>query len=67
MRPGSLIIADNIIREGEVLNEASSDERVLGIQHYLQKIASNPKLESVAISTIGIKGIDGFSLSIVLG
>lgn len=62
---GSLIIADNIIREGEVLNEHSSDERVLGIREYLEKIATEPSLESVAIATIGIKGIDGFSLSVV--
>ncbi|MGJ8729922.1 O-methyltransferase [Listeria aquatica] len=64
-KTGSLIIADNIIREGEILNENSSDERVIGIQQYLEKIAAESSLESVAIATIGIKGIDGFSLSIV--
>lgn len=62
---GSIIISDNIVRDGEVANESSTDERVIGVQKYIEELDKNDAYESVGIITAGIKGIDGFSLSIV--
>lgn len=64
-KEGTIIIADNIIRDGEILNTTSEDERVIGIQKYLERLTEIENVDSVAVETIGIKGIDGFSMSVV--
>lgn len=63
--PGALIIADNVIRNGEIFNETSTDERVKGIQQFMDLLVNNPDIDSTAIQTVGAKGYDGFMMGIV--
>jgi predicted O-methyltransferase YrrM len=65
-RPGSLIIVDNVVREGRVINAASQDADVQGIRRFAEKLATEPRLSSTALQTVGAKGHDGFTLSRVL-
>jgi len=64
-RPGSLIIADNVVRDGEVVDAASSDPNVQGIRQFHDLVAQNPRLDATAIQTVGSKGYDGFALVVV--
>jgi len=60
---GSVIVADNVVRDGRVLDEASSDVDVRGIRRYIQMLAAEPRLLSSALQTVGEKGYDGFAIS----
>ncbi|EFI66385.1 O-methyltransferase mdmC [Lysinibacillus fusiformis ZC1] len=62
---GALIIADNVVRNGEVTNENSEDERVRGVQEFMDLVKANPRIEATAIQTVGVKGYDGFVLAVV--
>jgi predicted O-methyltransferase YrrM len=64
-RPGSVIIADNVVREGAVVDSGSADEGVLGIRDYLAAVAAEPALDGTALQTVGVKGWDGFCLAVV--
>lgn len=64
--PGTLIVCDNIIREGEILDADSPDDRVQGQRRLLEAMAANPRLTTTAIQTVGSKGYDGFAMAIVL-
>lgn len=63
--PGTVIIGDNVIREGEVINEYSQDPRVVGVRAFYDLLANEPRISSTAIQTVGSKGYDGFVLGIV--
>lgn len=65
-RPGSLIIGDNIVRDGEVIRTDSTDPRVQGVRSFLQLIADHPRLEATALQTVGSKGYDGFVIARVI-
>lgn len=65
-RQGTLIICDNVVRNGRVMDARSSDPDVRGIRHFFELIAVEPRLTSTAIQTVGIKGWDGLSISIVI-
>jgi predicted O-methyltransferase YrrM len=62
---GTLIIVDNVIREGDVIQTNSSDARVQGSRRLFEAIAANPHLDATALQTVGSKGHDGFVLAIV--
>jgi len=65
-RTGTLIIGDNMIRKGQIIDDESSDLRVQQTRNFLKMIGSDQRLlGSTAIQTVGSKGYDGFSLSIV--
>ena len=64
-RPGTLIIADNVIREGKVLDTNSEDEKVLGVQRFNEMLATNPDVTATILQTIGIKGYDGMAIALV--
>lgn len=66
-RPGSLIVADNVVRDGAVLDAASDDPSVRGIRRFLELVAADPRLSATAIQTVGAKGWDGFVLALVTG
>lgn len=66
-RPGTLIIADNVIRAGEILDPASSDARVQGIRRFNQLLANEPRVKATVIQTVGRKGHDGMAIAIVIG
>ena len=62
-RPGTLIIGDNVVRDGEVTNPASADERVQGVRRFIEMMRNDPRLTATALQTVGIKGWDGFTLA----
>ncbi len=64
-RVGTVIVADNVIRDGEVANPESSDPRVLGVRTFLERAASEVRLDGTAVQTVGSKGYDGFALFVV--
>ena len=64
-RPGTVIVADNVVRDGEIANTKSSDERVLGARTFLVQAAADDRLEGTAVQTVGSKGYDGFALLVV--
>jgi len=61
-RPGTVILADNVVRDGHVADPASSDPRVLGVRRFFEMVAADPRLEATALQTVGAKGWDGFAL-----
>ena len=63
--PGTIIVADNVVRDGKVTDPNSTDPHVRGVQRFLQKASSEPRLTSTAIPTVGGRGFDGFSVSVV--
>ena len=63
--PGSLIIADNVVRDGEVINANSSDPAVQGMRRFCEAVAAEPRVTTTAIQTVGSKGYDGFAISLV--
>jgi len=65
-RPGTLIIADNVIRDGEILDPASSDASVQGIRRFNQLLANEPRVRATLIQTVGRKGYDGMAIAIVI-
>ena len=64
-RPGTVIICDNVVREGEVTNPDSSDPNVLGSRGLFDALASAPMLSATAIQTVGSKKWDGFAMALV--
>jgi predicted O-methyltransferase YrrM len=65
-RPGTVIVADNVVRDGEIADATSSDERVRGVRVFLEMAAASDRLEGTAIQTVGSKGYDGFALLVVV-
>lgn len=65
-RTGSLIILDNVVRGGRVIDPTSTDPGVRGTRAALELIAEHPRLEGTAVQTVGSKGWDGFALARVL-
>lgn len=64
--PGTVIIGDNVVREGEVANPTSSDPKVQGVRQFCELIAAEPRLSATAIQTVGSKGYDGFAIARVM-
>ena len=64
--PGSLVIADNVVRKGAVTNAQSDDRSVQGIRRFLKLLAVEHRVSATAIQTVGSKGYDGFVLALVL-
>jgi predicted O-methyltransferase YrrM len=65
-RPGSLIIVDNVVREGTVLN-AEGDAFARGARDLFDAMAAEPRVTATAIQTVGSKGWDGFAIALVNG
>lgn len=64
-RPGTLIIADNVIRNGKIIEIGSQDPSVLGIQRFNQELVNNPLLTASTLQTVGAKSYDGFTFIVV--
>lgn len=65
-RPGTLILADNVVRDGKVLDRHSTDPDIQGVRHFLEAVAAHPRLSATAFQTVGARGYDGFALARVL-
>jgi predicted O-methyltransferase YrrM len=64
-RPGTLIVADNVVRDGHVINPLSKDVNVQAIRHFNDFVATQSRLTATALQTVGAKGYDGFALLLV--
>ncbi|MGV0749813.1 O-methyltransferase [Mycolicibacter minnesotensis] len=64
-RPGSVIVVDNVIREGAILDPRSDDATARGSRDVLELMGTHPRLRSAALQTVGAKGWDGFALAVV--
>ena len=66
-RTGTLIVIDNVIRDGDILDAASSDVAVRGTRRAFDLVAAHAQLAATAIQTVGVKGYDGFLMALVTG
>ena len=64
-RPGTLIVADNVVRGGAVVDAESEDLRVRGVRRFHELLAAEPRVVATAIQTVGVKGHDGFAIALV--
>ena len=64
-RPGTVIVVDNIVRQGKVIEADSDDENVQGSRRTAEALAAEPRLSSVVMQTVGSKGYDGFAIAVV--
>lgn len=65
--PGSLIIVDNVVREGAVIDASSTDPSIQGIRRLNEMLAAEPRVIATALQTVGAKGHDGFAIALVTG
>lgn len=64
-RCGTVIIGDNVVRDGEVCDPESTDARVQGVRRFFDMMGNDTRLTATALQTVGSKGWDGFSIAIV--
>jgi predicted O-methyltransferase YrrM len=64
-RTGTLIVADNVVRDGKIIDAESSDENVQGIRRFNDAVAAEPRVMATAIQTVGSKGYDGLAFVLV--
>ena len=66
-RPGSIIIVDNVVREGAILDPANADPRIQGTRRFYDVLAAEKRVTATVIQTVGSKGYDGFAMAVVNG
>ena len=64
-RPGSLIIADNVVRKGGLADSANADPNVQGVRRFCELLAGEPKVSATILQSVGSKGYDGFAVALV--
>jgi predicted O-methyltransferase YrrM len=64
-RPGSLIVADNVVRKGAVIDAENDDPNVVGVRRFNERVAAEPRVMAAAIQTVGVKGHDGLMIALV--
>ncbi|HSZ16048.1 MAG TPA: O-methyltransferase [Terracidiphilus sp.] len=65
-RPGTVLLADNVVRDGKVIDPKNPDPNIQGVRRFTERIAAEPRLSPTVLQTVGSKGYDGFTLAIVL-
>jgi predicted O-methyltransferase YrrM len=65
-RRGTVIVADNVVRDGKVIDANSRDPDVRGMRRFAERVAAEPRVSATAIQTVGGKGYDGFVLAVVV-
>lgn len=64
-RPGTVIVVDNVVRNGAIADAQSSDPAVVGVRAFADLVADEPRVRGTAIQTVGRKGYDGFAVVVV--
>jgi predicted O-methyltransferase YrrM len=64
-RPGTLIVVDNVVRDGAVIDADSSDPSVQGVRRFIELLGAESRASGTVIQTVGIKGYDGFAIVLV--
>jgi predicted O-methyltransferase YrrM len=62
-RPGTVIVVDNVVRNGRILDPAADDHQARAVREMLEMIGAHPHLDAAAIQTLGLKGWDGFAVA----
>jgi predicted O-methyltransferase YrrM len=62
---GTVIVADNVVRDGAVIDASSTDRNVQGVRRFNELVAAEPRVSATAIQTVGVKGYDGFAILLV--
>ena len=65
--PGTVIVVDNVIRNGAIIDAGSEDPNVQGVRRFNDMIAAQPGVSATTLQTVGAKGYDGFTLAVVQG
>ena len=66
-RPGSLIVIDNVVRNGGIIDANSGDKNIQGVRRFNDMLAAETRVTATAIQTVGAKGYDGFAVALVNG
>lgn len=66
-RKGSLILVDNVVRAGRILQADSAEPQVQGVRRFYERIAAEPRVTATAVQTVGLKGWDGLAVALVTG
>ena len=66
-RPGTLIVADNVVRDGKVIDPDNPDPNIQGVRRFTELVSAEPRLSATALQTVADKGYDGFVIAVVLG
>jgi predicted O-methyltransferase YrrM len=64
-RPGSLIIVDNVVRDGAVIDPTNTDPNIQGVRRFIDQLGAERRASGTAIQTVGTKGYDGFAIVLV--
>ena len=64
-RPGSVLVFDNVVRKGAILDPDSDDPGVAGVRRLYERMAASPRVTATAFQTVGAKGYDGFAVALV--
>ena len=65
-RPGTVIVADNVVRDGKVIQAENADPDIQGVRRFTELVAAEPRLSATVLQTVGSKGYDGFAIAVVL-
>ena len=64
--PGTVVVLDNIGREGEIVRDDSTDPKIVGTREGLRMLGEDPRFDATALQTVGAKGWDGFAIAVVV-
>jgi predicted O-methyltransferase YrrM len=64
-RPGTLIVVDNVVRNGAIVNAEDPDPAIQGTRRFFAMLAGDARIDATALQTVGSKGYDGFTLAVV--
>jgi len=64
-RPGTVIVADNVVRRGRVTDSQAGDQSLKAIREFNERLASDPDLTATILQTVGVKGHDGMAIAVV--
>lgn len=65
-RSGSVIIVDNVVRKGRVLDTSNSDAEIAGVRRFVERVTTDARVTATMMQTVGSKGHDGFAMALVL-
>jgi predicted O-methyltransferase YrrM len=65
-RAGTLIVADNVVRDGKVIGPDNPDPNIQGVRRFTDLLASEPRISATVLQTVAAKGYDGFAMAVVL-
>ena len=66
-RRGSVILVDNVVRKGGVVDSASTDSNIIGVRRFGERLSAETRVSATMVQTVGAKGYDGFAIALVTG